>query len=65
MWVSPKGGLYFTGPHYERDYWTDQNRPPIGQCVYYLAPGAAQPTAVETTLRKPNGLIGPPDGRTL
>jgi gluconolactonase len=33
--------------------------------VYYLAPGAKQPLAVETSLKKPNGLIGTPDGRTL
>ena len=65
VWVSPKGGFYFTDPYYKRDYWADQNRIPIGQYVYYLAPGAAQPVAVETTLRKPNGLIGTPDGRTL
>ncbi len=65
VWVSPQGGLYFTDPYYKRDYWPDQNRTPIGQYVYYLAPGAAQPVAVETTLRKPNGLIGTPDGRTL
>ena len=65
VWVSPKGGLYFTDPYYKRDYWADQNRTPISQYVYYLAPGAAQPTVVESTLRKPNGLIGTPDGRTL
>jgi gluconolactonase len=65
VWVSPKGGLYFTDPYYKRNYWPDQNRTPIGQYVYYLAPGAAQPVTVETTLRKPNGLIGTPDGRTL
>jgi gluconolactonase len=65
VWVSPKGGLYFTDPFYKRDYWPDQDRTPIGQYVYYLAPGAPQPIAVETTLRKPNGLIGTPDGRTL
>jgi gluconolactonase len=65
VWVSPKGGLYFTDPYYKRAYWADQSRAPVGQYVYYLAPGAAQPVAVDTTLRKPNGLIGTPDGRTL
>ncbi|GAB3639178.1 SMP-30/gluconolactonase/LRE family protein [Hymenobacter arcticus] len=65
VWVSSKGGLYFTDPYYKRDYWADQSRTPIGQYVYYLAPGAPQPVAVETTLRKPNGLIGTPDGRML
>jgi gluconolactonase len=65
VWVSPSGGLYFTDPYYKRDYWPATRPAPIAQNVYYLAPGAKQPVAVETTLRKPNGLIGTPDGRTL
>jgi gluconolactonase len=65
VWVAPTGGLYFTDPYYKRDYWPATRPAPIAQHVYYLAPGAAQPVAVETTLRKPNGLIGTPDGRTL
>jgi gluconolactonase len=65
VWVAPKGGLYFTDPYYKRDYWPATRPAPIAQNVYYLAPGAAQPVTIETTLRKPNGLIGTPDGRTL
>jgi gluconolactonase len=65
VWVAPKGALYFTDPYYKRDYWPATRPAPIGQYVYVLAPGATQPVAVETTLRKPNGLIGTPDGRTL
>ncbi|WP_254244976.1 SMP-30/gluconolactonase/LRE family protein [Hymenobacter sp. BRD67] len=65
VWVSSKGGLYFTDPYYKRDYWTAPRAAPSGQYVYYLAAGSPQPVAVETTLRKPNGLIGTPDGRTL
>ena len=65
VWASPQGGLYFTDPYYKRDYWPAARPAPIGQYVYYLAPGARQPVAVDTTLRKPNGLMGTPDGRTL
>jgi gluconolactonase len=65
VWVAPNGGLYFTDPYYKRDYWPATRPAPISQYVYYLAPGAAQPLTIETTLRKPNGLIGTPDGRTL
>jgi len=65
VWVSPKGGLYFTDPYYKRDYWPATRPAPIAQQVYYLAPGARQPLAVETTLQKPNGLIGSPDGKLL
>ena len=65
VWVSPQGGLYFTDPYYKRDYWPASHLGPHRQYVYYLAPGAARPVAVDTTLQKPNGLIGTPDGRTL
>jgi len=65
VWVAPDGGLYFTDPFYKRDYWDHTAPEQPGQYVYYLAPGQHQPTVVETTLKKPNGLIGPPDGKTL
>ena len=65
LWVSPRGGIFFTDPYYKRDYWPANRPAPIAEHVYYLAPGAKQPVAVETSLKKPNGLIGTPDGRTL
>lgn len=65
VWAGPGGGLYFTDPYYKRDYWPATRPAPIAENVYYLAAGATQPVAVETTLKKPNGLIGTPDGRTL
>ena len=65
VWVSPKGGIFFTDPYYKRDYWPATHPGPAPQNVYYLAPGSHQPVPVETTLRQPNGLIGSPDGRTL
>jgi len=65
VWVSPKNALYFTDPYYKRDYWPAGHPGPSAQCVYYLAPGAAQPVAVEKTLQKPNGIIGSPDGKLL
>ena len=65
VWVSPKGGLFFTDPYYERDYWPTPHPAPTGQYVYYMASEKAAPVAVETTLRKPNGIIGTPDGQAL
>ncbi|MGI4763302.1 MAG: SMP-30/gluconolactonase/LRE family protein [Janthinobacterium lividum] len=65
VWASPSGGLFFTDPYYKRDYWPATRPAPIAEHVYYLAPGAKQPLAVETTLKKPNGLIGSPDGKML
>ena len=65
VWIDPKGSLFFTDPYYQRDYWTRTAPEMPGQYVYYLAPGQHQPTAVETQLQKPNGLIGTHDGRLL
>jgi gluconolactonase len=65
VWVRPDGGLYFTDPFYKRDYWT---RGPMEQdCegVYYLTPDHTKLTRVVSDLRKPNGIIGTPDGKTL
>ena len=65
VWVAPNGGLFFTDPYYQRDYWTRTAPELPGQYVYYLGPGQKQPITVETTLKKPNGIIGTHDGRTL
>jgi gluconolactonase len=65
VWVNPKGGMFFTDPYYERDYWPTPHPTQRPQYVYYLAPGSSQLVAVETTLRKPNGIVGTPDGQFL
>ena len=68
LWVNPKGGgLYFTDPYYQRDYWTRTAPDPGlgGQKLYFLPRGATQPTVADDQLRQPNGIIGTPDGRQL
>ncbi|MBX0292614.1 SMP-30/gluconolactonase/LRE family protein [Hymenobacter sp. HSC-4F20] len=68
LWINPKtGGIYFTDPYYQRDYWTRTAPDPglRGQYVYYLADGQATPVVAADQLRKPNGIIGTPDGRLL
>ncbi len=65
VWIRPDGGMYFTDPFYERDYW---NRGPMeqdGEHVYYLSPDRKKLTRVEEELNKPNGIIGTPDGKLL
>ncbi len=65
LWIDPKGGIYFTDPYYQRDYW-DRKQPDIpGQNVYYLAKGGKQPVIVDDSIVKPNGIVGTPDGRYL
>ncbi|AMJ65363.1 SMP-30/gluconolactonase/LRE family protein [Hymenobacter sp. PAMC 26628] len=66
LWVNPKGGgIYFTDPYYQRDYWARTAPDLTAQNVYYLAPGAPAPVLAADQLRQPNGLVGTPDGRQL
>lgn len=64
LWVYSKGGIYFTDPYYERDYWT-RSKPEIeSENVYYLSPDG-ELTIVDDDLVKPNGVIGTEDGSKL
>jgi gluconolactonase len=65
VWVAPDGGIYFTDPYYQRDYW-ERKQPDIKeQRVYYLAPGAREPVIAAEDFKKPNGIIGTKDGKTV
>ena len=65
LWIDKKGGIYFTDPFYRRDYW-DHKEPGLEtEAVYYLAQGAARPVVADADLKKPNGIIGTADGKTL
>jgi gluconolactonase len=65
LWIDGKGGIYFTDPYYQRDYWT-RTKPEIeGMKVYYLPKGKDQPIVVAGDLVKPNGIVGTPDGQYL
>nr|WP_082115981.1 SMP-30/gluconolactonase/LRE family protein [Hymenobacter terrenus] len=68
LWAHPgSGGIYFTDPYYQRDYWTRQAPDPNlgGQKLYYLPKGQAQAVVADDQLQKPNGIIGTPDGQLL
>jgi gluconolactonase len=65
LWIAPDGGIYFTDPYYKRPWWKHSEMPQEIQAVYYLAPGKSEAIRVETSLVKPNGIIGTPDGRIL
>ena len=65
VWVNPvSGGLYFTDPYYQRDYWTRKSPEIKKQNVYYLKRGKA-PAIVDSNLIQPNGIIGTADGKYL
>jgi len=67
LWVHPKnGGIYFTDPLYKRNYWTrDPAMQQEGEYVYFLQPDRKTIVKADTDLKKPNGIIGTPDGKRL
>ncbi len=65
LWVHPNGGIYFTDPLYKRDYWTQKGKRIDKEQVYYLAPNSKETIAVASNTKKPNGIIGTPDGKYL
>lgn len=65
LWVDAKGGIYFTDPYYQRDYWTRTKTELDGEKVYYLPKGKTQAIVVADKLQKPNGIAGSADGKLL
>lgn len=65
LYAHPRGGIYFTDPYYQRDYWTRTKPEMDWQKVYFLEKGKNVPVAVISNLKKPNGIIGSPDGKYL
>jgi len=66
LWIDAQGGIYFTDPYYQRDYWTRKKPEMDGQKVYYLTPGKKAVLRVAAdNLTKPNGIVGSADGKYL
>lgn len=67
LWIDTKGGIYITDPYYQRDYWK-RAKPDAGlggEKLYYLPPGKKQLIKVDSTVIKPNGIVGTNDGKYL
>ena len=60
LWIDPAGGIYFTDPVYGRFKITQD-----GQHVYYRSPDGKKITRVIDDMKKPNGVVGTPDGKFL
>ena len=60
LWPDQKGGIYFSDPKYAKD----PDLPQDGEHVYYIKPNSGV-VRVTDDLKKPNGVIGTPDGKTL
>jgi len=68
LWIDKKGGIYFTDPYYQRDYWTRKAPAIIGEKVYYLSNRIKEGSniiVVDDSLQRPNGIVGTPDGKIL
>lgn len=65
LWQDPKGGIYFTDPYYQREYWERTEKEIEEERVYYITPDREDLMIVADGLVQPNGIIGTPDGKTL
>ena len=64
VFVTPAGAIYFTDPYYQRSYWTREAPDLDGQKVYFLKE-KNDAVVVINDLKKPNGIVGTPDGKYL
>lgn len=65
IWIDARGGIYMTDPYYQRDYWTRTKPDLTAESVYYLPKRRNQPIIVDSTIKKPNGIVGTPNGKYL
>jgi len=67
LWIDPKGGIYFTDPAYGENFHNVQG----GEHVYYILPDrsktvrAIEVSGKEGEFKRPNGVVGTPDGKLL
>jgi len=64
VFVTPSGAIYFTDPYYQRSYWTRKAPDLDGQKVYFLKEKNDAVIVIDD-LKKPNGIVGTPDGKYL
>jgi len=65
LWIDKSGGIFFTDPYYQRDYWTRKQSELDGQKLYYLPAGKQQAVMVDDQFKQPNGIVGSADGKYL
>ncbi len=65
VWIAPNGGMYLTDPFYRRKWWDHTKMALTNQPVFYLSPDRKKLFPVANDLKKPNGITGTPDGKTL
>ena len=65
VWITPGGAMYLTDPFYRRDWWSHDKMALSNQEVFYLSADRKNLVQVTDDLKKPNGITGTPDGKTL
>ncbi len=65
VWVASNGAMYLTDPFYLRKWWDHDTMALPSQEVFYLSPDRKNLMRVTDDLKKPNGITGTPDGKTL
>jgi len=65
VWVAPNGEMFITDPYYQRPWWDHQKMALDSEQVYHLSADGKSLTRVTSDLKKPNGITGTPDGKTL
>jgi len=65
VWIRADGGVYFTDPLYPRPYWPKGSVERASEATYFLPPDGKKLLRVADDLKKPNGIIGTPDDKTL
>jgi gluconolactonase len=65
LWITPGGGIYYSDPYYQRDYWElGHKETQDTRGVYFMSP-EGKVSRVINDFKQPNGLVGTPDGKTL
>ena len=68
IWINRStGGMYITDPYFQRDYWK-RKKPDTalgGEAIYYLPAKNKTLIKLDSSLKKPNGIVGTPDGQYL
>lgn len=65
LWVHPNGDIYLTDPYYQRPWWTRTKPDLPDQKVFLLRKDKMQPVPLDDSLKRPNGIVGSPDGKVL
>lgn len=65
LWIAPNGSIYFTDPYYHRSWWNANHKEIQDTRGVYHVNTNGEMKRVVNDFKKPNGIIGTPDGKTL